>query len=71
MNNKSYLLAVVFCAVSKLQADAPQNTDQLKTSVELSQGYRRDNLTTKISRHNLDSSLVVFHFQILTHLLGK
>ncbi|MCE5294779.1 MAG: hypothetical protein LLF94_09245 [Chlamydiales bacterium] len=56
MNNKSYLLAVVFCAVSKLQADAPQNTDQLKTSVELSQGYRRDNLTTKISRHNLDSS---------------
>lgn len=37
MNNKSYLFAVL-CS---FQAEAPQNTEQLKTSVELSQGYRR------------------------------
>lgn len=51
MNNK-FLSAVILCAVSKVQAEVPQNQDDLKTTVEISQGYRRDALDVKFSRHD-------------------
>lgn len=50
MNNKQLILLSLFCVGSQLNAETTQNDDAVKTTFELSQGYRRDKLDLKIAR---------------------